>query len=101
VLISAAGFNPTANGLRFASNFSRTLASILAIQPNHHIDQIVAHYLLEAMPGLKIAGMPRELADYEFSEQGAIWTAKGWRLKKSSLYQDAKRQVDETFELVS
>ncbi|MDW6020222.1 hypothetical protein SAZ10_00435 [Mesorhizobium sp. BAC0120] len=101
VLISAAGLNPTADGLRFASNFSRALASILAIRPNHHIDQIVAHYLIEAMPGLKIAGMPRQLADYDFSENGALWTAKGWRLKKSNVYLEAKRQVDEVFEMAS
>lgn len=99
VLASAAGFNPTNAGMRFASALSRGLASLFELHPVYHVDQIAIFYLMQSMrrDRLSIADIPRSLADYGFGEEGVIWTAKSWKTKNSPVYQDARIAVDSQF----
>lgn len=100
VLASAVGLNCTTQGLRFTSALGRSLIAILDLRPAYHIDQIAIHYLTRRMTkrgDFTVAAMPQALSDYEFSQDGAIWTAKGWKTKNSSLYLDAKRTIDAQF----
>ena len=100
VLASAAGFNQTPQGLRFVAALGRSLVAILGDQPSYHVDQITIFYLmrrLQKLGLLKVEAMPQSLADFEFSDDGVIWTAKSWRTKNSQLYLDAKAAIDAQF----
>jgi hypothetical protein len=93
----AVGFNPTPAGRRYVSAAGRAIAAIFAIRPLYHLDQIVLFYLMRTMKHrreLQVADMPGPLSDFDFSGEAVIWMAKGWAVKNSDQYGDAKRAVD-------
>ncbi|MBO0664541.1 hypothetical protein LQ948_18505 [Jiella sp. MQZ9-1] len=97
VLASAVGFNPTANGLRFAERLSRALAASLHMRPRYHVDQIVLHRIVEKLESqlqLTTAQMPQSFADHDFRADSAIWTAKGWKRKNGETYRLEVARID-------
>lgn len=97
VLASALGFNPTANGSRFADRLARALAGMLSMRPRYHIDQIAVYRLvrsIEPRGELSTAQMPISFADHDFGEGSAIWTAKGWVRKNSEAYRSEMARIE-------
>ncbi|BDA84818.1 hypothetical protein Sa4125_23600 [Aureimonas sp. SA4125] len=100
----AVGFNPTPAGQRYVSAVGRSITSIFAIRPRYHLDQIVLYYLMRDMKKreqLSVADMPGPLSDFDFTSDAVIWMAKGWAVKNSDQYGDAKRAVDARFPQVT
>lgn len=104
ILASAVGFNTTERGRAAADAVARALARVFEMRPAYHIDQACLHYVSAAMEyrkGLRIAAIPSTLIDTEFREESVIWTAKGWKLKSSDRYLEAKRSVDADYPLLA
>lgn len=100
ILASAVGYNPTPAGLKFVSSVARAIASVFEIRPIYHVDQILIFYVMREMvkqEALAVASMPIALADFSFHPDSVIWMPKGWALKNSSQYADAKQAVDACF----
>ncbi|MDY8110699.1 hypothetical protein U0C82_16270 [Fulvimarina sp. 2208YS6-2-32] len=100
VRAGAFGINPTPDGLGFAQALSASIAAILPKRPRYHLDQIVIFYLMTRLAkrgNLKIADMPSALSSFDFDEDAVFWMAKGWKMKNSSIFQDASAQADSTF----
>jgi hypothetical protein len=99
----AVGFNPTPAGRRYVSAVGRSIAAIFAIRPLYHLDQIVLFYLMRTMKHrreLQVVDMPGPLSHFDFSGEAVIWMAKGWAVKNSDEYADAKRAVDARYPAV-
>ncbi len=100
ILASALGIEPTEKGGHFARALARSIAAALQLKPLYHVDQTVIHYLTDRMErrhGLQVSQMPKALADFDFNEDAVIWTAKGWQRKKSDVYAQAMRAIEEQF----
>ncbi|MBE7186325.1 MAG: hypothetical protein INR68_18185, partial [Methylobacterium mesophilicum] len=97
ILASAVGVEFSEAGQRFADALANATAACLAMRPRYHVDQIVIHYLSERLEqdgSLTTAPMPKSLADFDFGEDAAIWTAKGWHRKNSEAYASATKAVE-------
>ncbi len=96
ILASAVGINFTPAGRRFASGLARSLAAIMPLRPNYHVDQIAIHMLINELStrgALHVADMPIAFADHEFEADSVIWTTKGWARKESDFYLAAKQEI--------
>jgi hypothetical protein len=96
ILASAVGLNFTPTGRRFASGLARSLAAIMPLHPNYHVDQIAIHMLIGELSkrgALHVADMPKAFADHDFAADSVIWTTKGWVRKESDFYLAAKREI--------
>lgn len=97
ILAAAVGVQPTAAGLRFASALARAIVASLDMPPRYHVDQILIHLVMQALverDALAVTPMPTGLADHGFGAGSTIWMPKGWALKNSDQYAQAKAAVD-------
>jgi hypothetical protein len=65
---------------QLADRFARAILGTLPQRPRYHIDQILAHYLIEigaSSVRSRISQIPEHLMSLEYEEEAAIWMAKG------------------------